>query len=374
MIKSAFKFRPLIFLAFAATAVLFPGFSVGQRQDTEIVLQNEPVSITPKEFFVAGVVDEREDRGAIASLLASGDNPKAYPVDLQGGGISAIKTFIDHNLPRNTALRPVVVSLRKCMVSETPLTGGRVEGKAELVLAFSLQDGDDLKFFVAYNGSANYTRTAGPAQEIEPTLRHLLESGLIWFNGWIDQRAPVDIKLARAVAVTFTDHSEIPEGDTIYYSAKRPLTWDDFKSTIPSGRFDAEVYPTMGYSERIDVKNAVIKLGIDVRVCLPKSACWVKEGSRNDYTLNHEQRHFDIAKIAAEHLKQKIESETLPVANYDGPINSDYLDAYREMDSLQTTYDKETRHGADRFAQEEWNKKIDKELLRNSGSSSGSRQ
>jgi len=362
MNKSAFKIQPLIFLAFVATVVIVSGFGVGSRQDGEIVLQNEALSITPKEFFVTGVVDEREDRKEVGSLLRTGDNPKAYPVDLQGGGFSAIKAFIEHNLARNTALRPVVVSLRKCMVSETPQTGGRVQGKVELVMAFSLQDGDDSKPLVTYNGSVNYVRTAGPAQEIEPTLRHVLENGLTWFNSWIDQHAPVDIKLARAVAVTFTDHPEIPEGDTIYYSVKRPLTWDDFKSAIPSGRFDAEVYPTIGYSEHTDVKNAVIKLSIDLQVCLPKSACWVREGSRNDYTLNHEQRHFDIAKIAAEHFKQKIKSEMLPTGNYDAPINADYLDAYREMDSLQTRYDRETRHGADRFAQEEWNKKIDKEL------------
>ena len=362
MNRCVIRIQPFSFLALLATAIIFSGFGVGGRQNGEIVLQNEALSITPKEFFVSRVVDEREDRHAIASLLATGDNAKAYPVDLQGGGFVAIKTFIEHNLPRNTALRPVVVSLRKCMVSETPLTGGRVQGKVDLVLAFSLQDGDDSKSLVTYNGSANYVRTAGPAQEIEPTLRHALETGLTWFNSWIDQHATIDIKLARAVAVAFTDHSEIPEGDTIYYSAKRPLTWDDFKSTIPSGRFDAEVYPTIGYSEHTDVKNAVIQLRIDVQVCLPKSACWVKEGSSNEYTLNHEQRHFDIAKIAAEHFKQKVKSEMLPVANYDGSINVDYLDAYREMDSLQTKYDKETRHGANRFAQEEWNEKIDKEL------------
>jgi len=366
MNKRAFKIQPPVLLAFVTTVVIFSAFGGSGRQDGEIVLQNEALSITPKEFFVAGVVDEREDRKEVGSLLGTGDNPKAYPVDLQGGGFSAIKTFIEHNLPRNTALRPVVVSLKKCMVTETTLTGGRVQGKFELVMAFSLPDGDDLKFLAAYNGSANYVRTAGPAQEIEPTLRHVLENGLTWFDTWIDRHAPIDLKLARAVAVTFTDHSEIPEGDTIYYSAKRPLNWDDFKSTIPSGRFDAEVYPTIGYSEHIDVKNAVIKLRIDVQVCLPKSACWVKQGNRNDYTLNHEQRHFDIAKIAAEHFKQKVKSETLPVANYDGPINVDYLDAYREMDSLQTTYDRETHHGADHFAQEEWNKMIDKELSRNS--------
>ncbi len=84
----------------------------------------------------------------------------------------------------------------------------------------------------------------------------------------------------------------------------------------------------------------------------------------SDYALNHEQRHFDIAKIAAEHFKRKLASEQLPVDNYDGFINYDYLDAYREMDKLQEQYDKETDHGANHAAQEGWDRKIDEELRR----------
>jgi len=52
----------------------------------------------------------------------------------------------------------------------------------------------------------------------------------------------------------------------------------------------------------------------------------------------------------------------LTVDNYEGIINSDYLDAYREMDTLQKQYDNETRHGMDQFAQQRWNERIDKEL------------
>jgi hypothetical protein len=102
---------------------------------------------------------------------------------------------------------------------------------------------------------------------------------------------------------------------------------------------------------------------MEIKVCLPKSACWVKDGVRGDaYTLNHEQRHFDLAKIAAMHFIQKIKAEDLPVSNYEGPINVDYLDAYRQMDTLEMKYDNETTHGLDRFMQGKWNERIDREL------------
>ncbi len=52
----------------------------------------------------------------------------------------------------------------------------------------------------------------------------------------------------------------------------------------------------------------------------------------------------------------------LPVDNYDGPINIEYLETLREATRMQKLYDAETRHGIDQQAQARWNEKIDKEL------------
>jgi hypothetical protein len=363
--RSIFKQQSLCLFFLLVTSLAFPGFISISMQNTEIILHDEQLPITPKEFYIANVTDERDDRTAIGWLLpAEGLNQgtKTYPVDLQGGGFAAIKQYIEHSLPRNTSLRPVIAGLKKCLVTETLREGGLVEGKVSVILSFYLQLADTTEQLVDYNGKAIYTRNAGSPQDIEPTLRHVLGNGLIYLNTWMNKRAGIDIKLAKTVAVTFTDYTESPEGDTIYYAANRPLTWDDFKSKIGSAKFAAEVYPTMGYNEQTKIDKGVVKLNLSIKVCLPKSACWVKDGERSDYILNHEQRHFDIARIAAEHFKQRIKAETLTVQNYDGPINVDYLDAYREMTGMELQYDKETSHGQDKFMQEKWNEKIDSEL------------
>ena len=62
------------------------------------------------------------------------------------------------------------------------------------------------------------------------------------------------------------------------------------------------------------------------------------------------------------HFVQKIKAENLPVNNYYGLINFDYVDAYRQMDTLEMRYDSETAHGLDQSVQEKWNERIDKEL------------
>jgi len=366
MIKLIFKKRRLYSIIVLPMLMLwFIGFVLPLQQNSEIILHDERLNFTPKEFYIADVIDDREDRRPIAWLLPFGNTDaqtQTYPVDFHGG-FAAVKRFIENSMAQNTALQPIVAHVKKFRVTEAPAPNGMTAGKAELAISFDLQQGYEIQHLVDYMGNANYRRTAGPAQDVEPTLRKMLQGSLAYFNTWINKQAGNDVRLAKAVKVSFSDYSEKPEGDTVYYSVNRPLTWDDFKGGIPNSMYAAEVSPTIGYSEQSDVKDGVIRLHLEIKVCLPKSACWAKEGARGDaYTLNHEQRHFDLAKIAAMHFVQKIKSEDLPVGNYDGPINVDYLDAYRQMDTLETTYDKETTHGLDRFAQEQWNERIDREL------------
>jgi len=366
MIKPVFKrqFRCILLLILAF--LIFPAFRFAAAQTGNIILKDEQIPITPKEFYIANVTDERDNRSAVAFILLPANitgQAKAYPVDLQGGALIAIKQFIDRNLPRDTAYRPITIGLKKFMVTESALTGGRVEGHVAVVMSFGMARGDDeTVHLLDYKGNATYTRNTGPPQEIEPTLRHILENGLIYLNTWMDRQASANIKLAKAVKLSFTDYEEKPEGDTIYYSVKRPLTWDDFQSKIPGGSYDAEVYPTIGYEEHTGVAKSVINVDLAIKVSLPKSASWVRDGRRNDYNLNHEQRHYDIAKIAAGHFIQKLNSENLTVGNYEGIINFEYLEAYREMNNLQKQYDDETRHGSDESAQQRWNERIDGEL------------
>ena len=349
------------------TLLIFPGLQASAKQIDSIVLVNERVPVIPGEFYIAKVIDSRTDRGPAALLVPTATTKaaqsKTYPVDLQGGALPAIRQFINNNMARDTKLRPLIISLKKLSIRETKLAGNTVEGRMDLILSFGLDKGDDdIQYLAEYRGNAVYNRNAGQTRDIEPTLRHVLVNGLVYINTWMNQQAATNIKLARGVKIIFTDYTEKPEGDSIYYSAKRPLTWADFQSKVPNSKYEAEVFPTIGYDENAEVVNGIIILHLAVKTCLPKSACWAKEGSRNNYILNHEQKHFDIAKIAAGRFKQKIDAGKLTPANYDAIINEAYLDAYREMSNLQKQYDDETHHGTDISEQQKWNSKIDKEV------------
>lgn len=354
----------LIFLLFASVCILFCEASYGIQKSTDpITLRDEKLNFIPHEFYVADVADERDDRSSVALLINNEDaGHSPVKVDLKGGAMVAIKNFLSNNLHRDTSLRPVMLTIKEFKITESNAPGGRVSGHLAIVFSFALQLSYQAIHLIDYRSGIRYNRPDGQLSDAEPILRQGIEDALSYFNTWINSHADNSALLAKSVKVKFTDYSEKPEGDTIYYSPDRPLTWADFKDKPHENRFEAEVFTSIGYIERNEVIKGVINVNLIMKVDAPKSDCWVREGAHDDYILNHEQRHFDLEKLVSEHFKEKILAMHLPVENFDGPINVQYLETLREATAIQKQYDTETHHGQDKQAQEQWNKKIDAEL------------
>jgi hypothetical protein len=353
-----------LFLLFAIACIsIFAGFGDAQKQNAPITLKDEKLNFTPHEFYIADVADERANRNSVASLLDNKDIAHAaVNVDLKDGAVVSIKNFLYRNLHRDTALRPVMLTIRKFKITETTLPGGRVGGHLEVAFSFALQLSYNTVHLVDYSAGLRYNRPDSQPADVEVFLRQGIEEGISYFNTWINSHANNTAVLAKKVKVNFTDYSEKPEGDTIYYSVNRPLTWADFKEKPSESSFEAEVFTSIGYNEHREIIKGIINVNLAMKVDLPKNDCWVKGGRGDSYMLNHEQRHFDIEKIVSEHFKRKILAMNLPVDNFDGPINVEYLETLREATTMQKQYDADTHHSENRQAQEQWNEKIDKEL------------
>ena len=351
-------------LMFSIVGILMcSAFAIKQKTDGTIILHDEKINFTPREFYLANVEDERKDRSSVASLIVVNPDHSTVTqnVNLKDGAVVSIKQFITHNLHRDTSLRPVMITLKEFKITEAKLPNGQVGGRLGIVFAFSLQASYRTIHLVDYTGGIRYTRRENSQVDIEAILRQGIEGTLAFFNSWINSNAETNAVLAKAVKLRFADYTDTPEGDTIYYSVKRPLTWADFKDRPRDSHFEAEILPVIGYTEQNQVVNGIIYVDMSIKVSVAKSDCWVK-GLKDDYILNHEQRHFDIEKIAGERYKKKLLAVKLPTDNFYGPINMEYLEALRDATRIQKQYDAETRHGQDRVAQEQWNEQIDKEL------------
>lgn len=335
-----------------------------KKQNQFIILKDEKLTIQPKEFFVAKLIDNRENQEAVAWLFQPTFNkvntPKKIAIDLKNGSFRAIKQFIAYALPQNQQYHALEIYLKKFKVVETPAGTSQVRGDVEFSFSFNLlNEFGESKHLSNYSSSSVYYRNPRNQIDVEPILRQMLEKGLIYVDGWMNKQAGSNILLAKRTDVKFTDYFDQVEGDTIYYSANRPLKWDDFQSKTGTGKFEAMIFASFGYNEQVTLNNGVIHIVLELKVYVPKSACWVKNGSSTNYALNHEQRHFDIAKIVAERFRRKLYNVMLPVNNYDGIINVSYFDALRELNNLEKQYDDETAHGINNTIQNEWDIKID---------------
>lgn len=333
-----------------------------------IILVDEAMPFKPNSYYIAGIIDDRTDKSAIAHLIIKSPANQATVqlLDLRGGVENAISGFVERNLPKNKSLRAVNISIKEFKLNETLLPNGNTEGRIKLHLSFGFEKDYGTEHLVDYDGGLNYVRNGNNyITVVEPCLRKALKAGLVYFNDWVKNNTAANHQLAKGVKFDFANYTETTEGDTIYYSAKRPLTWADFQSRHkPLMNANAAVMPGFGYEIEQEVVNGIINVHVQLKVYVPKSACWADSYGRDAYALNHEQRHFDITKIIAEQYKQKILTQNLTPDNYEAFILMQYLDSYRDMDKMQKAYDKETSHSRNQFLQQEWNDRIDKELER----------
>lgn len=359
----------VILLTVTVIVLTLNAFQLSKKQNDAILQwHNVPLKIKASGFYITRIVDERADKKIIARLVPVAAIPgknAAEPVALPGGGLLVIEGYLKLSLPYHDNYKPIIIKAKKLLINETALPDGRVEGKIDVALSFDLKTGEDMEaHLVNYTGAAHYIRSNMQADVAEPILRTAIENSIVYFNTWMEKQADNNPLLAKSVKLIFSDYrDEQPEADTIYYSARRPITWDDFKDKRNvSSIYSAAVMPGLGFTEQTAVNDGVITIYIAMKVYLPKSASWVKYGAEDAYNLNHEQRHFDIVKLASEKFKKQMLTQTLPVLNYDGNINTAYFDALREIDRMQKQYDTETSHGINAQAQQKWNNYIDKEL------------
>ena len=352
-------FFPLLFLLFLT--------SFGPATPPEravIALQPEALPFMPKEFYIEHVQDKRPDNQPFASLILHPDRP-AEAVDLAGGTGPAIYQYISKSLKQNKSLRPVVLRITVGKLTETAGAKGIVNGRLALTLAFDVRREDEQLSLVTYQGNARYQRPPGQTQVIEKVIRQSLNDGLKFLNNYMNRESATDPALAGKLAISYTTvNPRTPVGsDTVFYDSARPLIWDDFRATPPPGsRFAAQIMPGIAYEGHNEVANGQITVRLKLKVFMLKSQSWVKAIGHNDYALNHEQRHFDITRLAMFDFQRRLNPDSLSLNDYNSNIQYQYIEMYRALSQRQQQYDGETNHGINEGAQTRWNAQVDAEL------------
>ncbi|MBI2271589.1 MAG: DUF922 domain-containing protein [Bacteroidetes bacterium] len=159
------------------------------------------------------------------------------------------------------------------------------------------------------------------------------------------------------LAFTYSNNQTIR--NLIKWNEKTPLEWEDFKGIPPKGAVEAAITSYSILLDSAKVKNdSVVAL---VLCIMNRNNSWVK-GEKNEYVLNHEQGHFNIAEIYARKLRQMILKYKFDKKNISKELNTLRNKMMDECDSYQDQYDMETNHSKNKDKQREWDRKIAMEL------------
>ena len=167
------------------------------------------------------------------------------------------------------------------------------------------------------------------------------------------------------VSAYMLDKRDDPYSDTIYYSSKRLLTWDDFQGAPqPNSIAGAITCSGFAYNAGITINEDVMHINIGVYTYFDKVKSWKKPIVHTDYHLEHEQHHFDITLLGAERFIEEVRKAHFTRDNYKELLNEIFDRVYQDDSELQETYDAQTEHSINKEMQYAWNLKINKAVGR----------
>lgn len=141
----------------------------------------------------------------------------------------------------------------------------------------------------------------------------------------------------------------------INYDLSKKLTWQDYAIFYGVRREAALTASEISYN----IINTDDAMNVNVTCVFDKSRSNVVSRYRNDYILNHEQKHFDISFIYAmkfiDELKRQ-QSLTYVI------IDEIYSKIFYEWTAYQNKYDEETKNSVSKEMQLVWDQKINQQL------------
>ncbi|RYY68217.1 MAG: hypothetical protein EOO13_12930 [Chitinophagaceae bacterium] len=156
--------------------------------------------------------------------------------------------------------------------------------------------------------------------------------------------------------IYWTEQTNLPVSETIYYDPSSLLSWKDFKGKVVEAS-PAAAITASGFGYKADFKSVGSKsqLNVGVYCYFSKTNSWVRPGKNSDYVLNHEQHHFDISFIAATMFLEKLKTAGITKANYNSVLPKLYNDCVALMNKMQNEYDGQTKNGQLMDMQSQWN-------------------
>ena len=337
--------------------------ALAQGQTLEFKKEKIPLNYG-KSYFLIDVEDKRGVKpNYLGNIILLG---KSEPLMLSRPLGRVLFEHWDYSLKsKDEESLPLEIQLDDVSVSERKVAPNKIAGEMKVRVTFRWTRNKVPIFLTGYSSGSTYTRPEA-AYDHEALLRRLLDGAIRQFDQWYGQNDKKNPLLARGFKLVLKDLTPADQEDTVFYQPDKKLTWYDFqgRSNRPGSKYAAAVYSSMSYEGFSKMADNYLQATISLKVFMVRSMSWGRDEARNNYTLSHEQTHFDITRIIAERFKERLKKLDLTIEDYDSQIQYEFLEAFREMNAEQEKYDGETRHGLNTEAQVQWTRKVQAEIAR----------
>lgn len=153
------------------------------------------------------------------------------------------------------------------------------------------------------------------------------------------------------------------EGNEIPWNMDRPLTWADFKGQNGKVQKNQAAFVGTQISFSTSITKNQDSILVTVQSFMIKNQSWKLKSAVSDYLLKHEQLHFDICELFARKLRKQISEMSANKRTFNSEVIKMFRKCDKDLSAYQKLYDKETNHSIITDKQEEWNRKIEAELI-----------
>lgn len=148
--------------------------------------------------------------------------------------------------------------------------------------------------------------------------------------------------------------------DIINWNENVRLSYDDFKGPVPGNKLEQKAITFSVIEIKFDQSAESVK--VNVLSYFQRDLSWMRNDWKNDYTLRHEQGHFDITELHARKVRKKLEGMKISRKNGDKKVNKVCQKLIKQHHKAQVKYDKATSFSIREKNQKEWSAKIAKDL------------
>ncbi len=349
--------RKLFSLVILFLILIFP--AIAQEIQFELT-KVEGKTLENSGFQLVEVIDNQENSASIGSIYST--NNQVYKIKIRNTISQGIKDFYNNSLSQSETERAIQMRVVDFKISEKQQNSKVASGELKIKFSYYIKGSFEPVHLVDYEAGITYQRSIHRTDLVNQILSRGVSNSLIFFNEWINNNATQNRKLAKSVRLEIIEKSRKSDHDTVFYDSNRPLNWNDFldKPNRTSSN-NAVIFTSLAMEGNPYMEDGVLVLPLEIKVYMLPGSSWVRKEGKNDYSLNHEQRHFDVTRIVGNRLVNKLKALELNPENYEAEVNGAFFDSYREMNRLQEIYDARTRHGLDN-AQHRWNTILDKAL------------